>query len=175
MQELTDILKRTEALLVEVEENLKKLRAMNSKSEIKEKVQPLLEKHAEAQKALDVKEDTLLAVLLKLAWLSEARTWHCNIGYCFDYQIVSATTVRICGGDEHRNPQAYLRKSYTPTEFNACRELWHYDFYDWLYRRIADFLKTAPNTQATEKEKITTLAEALTGLAESDVKSTAVS
>jgi len=165
VESILNLLQSTENLLIRADENLKTLQSMKIEYNVGEKLQPLIEKYAEVDKAIDEQKVKLLGILIRLAPFVGAKIYHSSLGERFDYEICPPTNIRVCGGDlRGRSARIDLPGVYTIDEFISSHQFEVYEVCKWIVWVVANFLKGAPERQAEATRLISGLANELVEL-----------
>lgn len=160
MKSTLDLLHGAEVLINQAEQRLKELNSLSLEKEIEEELLPVTEKLAEVNRVLDKKKGSILAILIRLTLPTRSRVYHCNIGACFDYEICDHNNIKVGKGDIRGNMRN-VHGHYSLSEFVACKELWFYNFCDWMWTVIRHFLVCSPREQGEEINKLTVWADNL--------------
>ncbi|MFA6273428.1 MAG: hypothetical protein WC673_02995 [Candidatus Paceibacterota bacterium] len=154
---LLQLLQSTEDLLVRVDQNLKTITSMNVGSDLREKLQKLVEKHTKANLALNAKKKALLEVLAPLALLVVTNGSPYKVsGYSYAIRS-SGKTIGVWGNNVGSICRDYSLDEFVANpnfEFTGDRFLF---LCEQIIQRVVHFITSENTRRQDEVQKISEL------------------
>ncbi len=165
MKSTLELFQEAETHISRAEQRLNELNALSLEKSIEKKLLPVAEKFAEVNRVLNKKKEGVLAILIKLTLLTRYRIFYSNIGACFQYEIRDQDHIGVGNGDIRGNMKD-MRGNYSISQFVARRELGFYEFGNWMWVVVRNFLVCSPQEQAGEINELSRWTDTLKKLEE---------